>query len=247
MMTRRRAQRLGLAASLALAACGARTGDPGPEPPAASAGGAAESVTADRAVETSRDRPLVIFLGDSLTAGLGVSERQAFPAQVGTRLAASGRPVRVVNAGVSGDTTAGGLSRLDWLLEQRPQVMVVELGANDGLRGLSLEETAGNLREIVRRSREGGARVLLVGIKIPPSYGPAYSQEFEALFPRLAEELDVARVPFLLEGVAAEPGLNLADGIHPNAAGHRRLAENVLPWLQPLLEPSPSASGEAPP
>jgi len=179
--------------------------------------------------------PLVIFLGDSLTAGYGLSEEEAFPALVAAQLAAAGKPARIVNAGVSGDTTAGGVSRLDWLLAQDPDAMVVELGANDGLRGMALEETEANLDGIVSRCLAAGAEVLLVGMKIPPSYGPEYSQGFETIFERLAEQHGVLLMPFLLDGVAADPDLNQADGIHPNTRGHERLAENVTPYLEELL------------
>lgn len=179
--------------------------------------------------------PLIIFLGNSLTAGFGLSESQAFPVLVGEQLQDAGLPVRTVNAGISGDTTAGGASRLGWLLAQDPDVVVVELGANDGLRGLSLEETEVNLDDIVRRCLEGGASVLLIGMKIPPSYGPEYAGGFEDLFERLAIRHEVALMPFLLAGVAANPELNQADGIHPNAEGQRRVAANVTPYLLSLL------------
>ena len=188
------------------------------------------------ALEPSGDEvPLVVFLGNSLTAGFGLSEEQAFPSLVGERLEAAGLPVRIVNAGISGDTTAGGASRLDWLLQQGPDVMVVELGANDGLRGLSLKETEANLDDIVRRCLEGGASVLLVGMKIPPSYGAEYAGGFEGLFVLLARRHEVAFLPFLLDGVAADPELNQTDGIHPNAKGQRRVAANVTPYLVSLL------------
>lgn len=180
-------------------------------------------------------RPLVVFLGDSLTAGYGLPEADAYPALVEAALVAEGRPVRVVNAGVSGDTSAGGLARLDWVLQLEPDVVVVELGPNDGLRGLPLEATEANLRRIVERALAAGARVLLAGMLIPPNYGPDYAGRFAAIYPRLADELDVPLVPFLLEGVGGEPDLNLADGVHPNAAGHRRIARTVLPHLRPLL------------
>ena len=180
--------------------------------------------------------PLIIFLGDSLTAGYGLSEEQAFPALVGARLEAKGIQVEVVNAGISGDTTAGGVSRLDWLLTQNPDVMVVELGANDGLRGLSLAETNANLDDILRRCQEAGAKVLLIGMKIPPSYGVDYAGEFENLFESLASQHGIVVMPFLLAGVAADPELNQGDGIHPNAEGQRRVAANVVPYLLPLLE-----------
>jgi len=179
--------------------------------------------------------PLVVFLGDSLTAGYGLAEEQAFPSLVESALVERGLPVRIVNAGVSGDTTAGGVSRLDWLLRQAPDVVVVELGVNDGLRGLPLEMSERNLREIVTRCLDAGARVLLVGMKLPPNYGPAYTSGFEKIFPKLADELDVPLMPFLLEGVAADPALNLSDGIHPNAEGQRRVARNFLSHIEPLI------------
>lgn len=179
--------------------------------------------------------PLVVFLGDSLTAGYGLGEEQAFPALVGVELERRGAPVRVINGGVSGDTSAGGLERVDWLLAQRPAILVVELGANDGLRGQRLESIASNLRAIVERARAAGAEVLLAGMKIPPNYGPEYAAGFEAIFPELARELEVELVPFLLEGVAARPELNLPDGIHPNAAGHEIVARTVADALAPLV------------
>jgi acyl-CoA thioesterase-1 len=178
---------------------------------------------------------VVVFLGDSLTTGLGLAEEQAFPAVVGERLAEGGVRVRVVNAGVSGDTTAGGLRRLAWVLRQKPDVVVVGLGANDGLRGLPLAETERNLREIVRRARQAGARVVLLGMRLPPNYGPDYAEGFAVMYPRLARELDVPFVPFLLAGVGGDPDLNLPDGIHPNVEGQKRVAENVLPILRQVL------------
>jgi acyl-CoA thioesterase-1 len=185
--------------------------------------------------EASAGAPLVLFLGDSLTAGFGLSEDEAFPALVAARLEERAIAARVVNAGVSGDTSAGGLSRLPWLLRQKPAVVVVALGANDGLRGLPLAQTEENLRRIVAACQEAGARVVLAGMMIPPNYGPDYFQGFRALFPRVAKAQRVPLIPFLLEGVAAEDTLNLSDGIHPNAEGQRRVAENVLPYVVEAL------------
>jgi acyl-CoA thioesterase I len=179
--------------------------------------------------------PLVVFLGDSLTAGFGLGESQAFPAVIGDKLVREGRPIRVVNAGVSGDTSAGGRRRLDWVLGLRPDVVVVGLGANDGLRGQPVDSVEANLRAIIVRAREAGARVVLLGMRLPPNLGPTYVREFEAIYPRLARELDVPLVPFLLKGVAARPGLNLEDGIHPNAEGQQIVADNVLPVLERTL------------
>ncbi len=179
--------------------------------------------------------PLVVFLGDSLTAGYQIAEDEAFPAVVGRRLAAAGTPIRVVNAGVSGDTTAGGLARLDWLLAQRPAVVVVGLGANDALRGHNLQASAANLSAIVGRCQAAGVQVLLLGMQIPPNYGPDFTRDFAALYPAVAAEHGVALVPFLLEGVAARPELNLDDGIHPNAAGHQIVAATVAAALAALV------------
>jgi acyl-CoA thioesterase I len=182
--------------------------------------------------------PLIVFLGDSLTAGLGLDENQAYPALLGRQLNQEGRAVRVVNAGVSGDTTAGGLSRLNWLLGQHPDVLVVGLGANDGLRGLPLTEVESNLRQIVRRSQAAGARVLLLGMRIPPNYGP-YADQLAALYPKLAKELDVPLVPFLLDKVGGIRSLNQADGIHPTAQGQEIVAKNVRPYLEKVLTKKP--------
>lgn len=191
--------------------------------------------------EAASALPTVVFLGDSLTAGYQLSEAQAWPALLEERLAEEGLPFRAVNAGVSGDTSAGGLARLDWVLRARPDVVVVELGANDAMRGQDLGATEANLRRILERLREEGVAALLVGLEIPPNYGPDYARSFSRLFPRLAEEHDLPLVPFLLEGVGGEPSLNLADGIHPNAAGHRRVAATVEPFLRPLVAEATAA------
>jgi acyl-CoA thioesterase-1 len=181
------------------------------------------------------DAPKVLFLGDSIAAGLHLPASAAFPAVVQRLLAAEGAPFRLVNAGVSGDTSAGGLRRLDWLLAQEPDVLVVELGGNDGLRGQPVDDIEDRLREIVTRAQAAGARVLLLGVRLPPSLGGEYVREFEGLYARLADELDVAYVPFFMEGAAGEPARMLDDGIHPNAAGHERIAAKVAPALAELL------------
>jgi acyl-CoA thioesterase-1 len=218
-----------------LLACGARASDDS----AASArrvlpARVAVRPAASKSVPAAASAPKVVFLGDSLTAGLGLDEGQAYPAVIERELRDEGTPIQVINAGVSGDTTAGGLSRLSWLLGQHPEVVVVALGANDGLRALPVAETEKNLREIVRRSKVAGARVLLLGMRIPPNYGP-YAGDFAALYPRLAKELDVPFVPFLLAGVGGVRGLNQADGLHPTAEGQEILAKNVLPYLTDML------------
>jgi acyl-CoA thioesterase-1 len=217
------------------AACGQRASGAGAAvarqavPPPASAPAAAA------AGKPSQKLPVVVFLGDSLTAGLGLNEDQAYPALLGKKLQEDGLPVRVVNAGVSGDTTAGGLSRLSWLLNQHPDVVVVALGGNDGLRGLPVEEADHNLREIVRRCQAAGARVLLLGLQMPPNYGPEYTSSFAAMYPKIAKDLNAAILPFMLAGVGGVQGLNQADGIHPTAAGQQIVAKNVLPYLEKVV------------
>ncbi|HWN44234.1 MAG TPA: arylesterase [Thermoanaerobaculia bacterium] len=186
-------------------------------------------------VPVAADEPLVVFLGDSLTAGYGLGGEQAYPALVEKRLEEEGIPIKALNAGVSGDTTAGGLARLDWLLSQKPDVVVVGLGGNDGLRGLPLEQAERNLREIVRRAKAAGARVLLLGMQIPPNYGPEYAKGFSDMYPNLAKEMDVPLVPFLLEGVGGVADLNQADGIHPTAEGQEKVADLVTPYVADVL------------
>jgi acyl-CoA thioesterase-1 len=184
------------------------------------------------------DAPVILALGDSLTAGLGLPQSQAWPTLLQARLNAAGRNYRVVNAGVSGDTSAAGLARLDWQLSQKPAIVVLELGANDGLRGLPVEHTRDNLAKIITRCQAAGAQVLLAGMQIPPNMGPDYTAAFRALFPALAKEYGVPLIPFLLEGVAGDATLNQADGIHPTAKGHEIVAETVWQALQPLLKPA---------
>ena len=181
-------------------------------------------------------RPRVVFLGDSLTAGLGLRREQAVPALIQARLDAEGYRYEVVNAGASGDTSAGGLSRLDWSLEGDVRVLVIELGANDGLRGNPVEGMKRNLDQIIRRARQRGIRVLLTGMEAPPNFGQAYTSEFREVFPSLAREHDLAFMPFFLEGVAGDPALNGSDGIHPNVEGARVIERTLWPALEPLLE-----------
>jgi acyl-CoA thioesterase-1 len=185
----------------------------------------------------ARSEGVVVALGDSLTAGLGVAADEAFPARLQARLRAEGYAYRVVNAGVSGDTTAGALRRVDWVLRSSPQVVIVALGANDGLRGQSPPAMRANLEEIVTRLQATGARVLLAGMRLPPNYGGEYTKEFEAVFPAVARGAKITLMPFLLDGVAGVPRLNQADGIHPTAAGQQVIADHVWPYLRPLLKP----------
>jgi len=179
--------------------------------------------------------PKVAFLGDSISAGLHLPSDQAFPSVVQRTLAARGKPFELLNAGLSGDTSAGGLRRVDWILKQQPALVVVELGANDGIRGQPVAEVEKNLHAIVERIRARGAAVLLLGMRIPPSYGQSYVEGFDAIYPRVAKDLGVAFVPFFMEGVAADPKLNLPDGIHPTKEGHERLAENLAGPLEQAL------------
>jgi acyl-CoA thioesterase-1 len=176
----------------------------------------------------------VLFVGTSLTAGLGVSPEQAFPAVLQQKIDSAGLPFRVVNAGVSGETTAGALRRLDWLLRQPFQVMVLETGANDMLRGSDLDVTRNNLQSIVDRvrSERPETRIVLVGMLAPPNLGREYARRFGEIYPEIARRNDLPLVPFLLQDVGGDPSRNQADGIHPNAAGHRVLAENVWPTLE---------------
>jgi acyl-CoA thioesterase-1 len=181
----------------------------------------------------------IVVLGDSIAAGLGLAETDAFPAVVEELLRTAGHAVEVVNAGVSGDTSAGGLRRIDWILKQQPDIVVVELGANDALRGQPLESTADNLRGIVRRARSAGARVVLLGMDVPTNYGPDYAGAFTAMYARIADEERAVLVPGFIREVGTDPELMQPDGLHPTAAGQRRLAETLQPVLERLI-PEPS-------
>ncbi|NOT43571.1 MAG: arylesterase [Acidobacteria bacterium] len=184
-------------------------------------------------------QPRIVFLGDSLTAGYGLDLADAVPSRIQRRLETEGYAYQVVNAGVSGDTSAGGRSRLEWALDAeggRPEVLVVELGANDGLRGLPVSQLRENLEAIITTARGRGIDVILTGMEAPPNYGAAYTQEFRQVYRDLAEAHDVVFVPFYLEGVAGIPSLNIQDGIHPNADGTRIIEETIWRALEPVLE-----------
>lgn len=194
---------------------------------------------ADRPIDApvpAQARPRVVFLGDSLTAGYGLPKEQSVPSLIQKQLDAEGYDYEVVNHGVSGDTSAGGVSRLDWALDGDVRVLVLELGANDGLRGLPVESTKANLSDIITRAKARGVTVLLTGMEAPPNHGPLYTQQFRQLFADLAREHEVAFVPFYLEGVAGNPALNISDGIHPNAEGAAIVRQTVWKALRPLLE-----------
>jgi acyl-CoA thioesterase-1 len=196
-------------------------------PPAAEAGGAGHAEG-----QSAAARPRIVFLGDSLTAGYGLDSREAYPSLIAGRLRDAGLDFEVVNAGVSGDTSAGGLSRIDWSLDGDVRVLLVALGGNDALRGLGTDELARNLSRVIERARERGARVILAGMEAPPNLGPAYTSAFRAVYRDLASRHGVALIPFLLDGVAGNARLNQADGIHPNAAGARRVADLVWPHVE---------------
>jgi acyl-CoA thioesterase-1 len=217
---------------LVCSSCGqpdaARTSEPEERPSAPVA--AASSTNAANA-----NAPRIVFLGDSLTAGYGLDKDQSVPSLIQKRLQEAGYPYEVVNAGVSGDTSAGGLSRLDWSLAGDVKVLVVELGANDGLRGLPVMELKRNLTEIIARAQAKGIKVILTGMEAPPNFGAAYTSEFRDVYRQLSREHDVTFVPFYLEGVAGIPSLNIADGIHPNPEGSRIVEKTIWSALEPLL------------
>ncbi len=179
----------------------------------------------------------ILFLGDSLTAGLGVQETEAYPALIEQKVKEKNLPFTVVNAGISGDTTAGGLARLDWVLQKKIDVLVLALGANDGLRGLPVAQTKANLQAIIDRvkAKNPGVKIVIAGMQVPPNMGADYATAFRDVFSDLAHENQAALVPFLLESVGGHTELNQADHIHPTAAGHRILADNVWRVLEPLL------------
>lgn len=193
--------------------------------------------------ENSSETQTILFFGNSLTAGYGLEPVQAFPALIQQRIDSLNLPYKVVNAGVSGETTAGGKSRVDWLLKQPVGVFILELGANDGLRGIDLSESYENLKSIIEkvRAKNPDVKIVLAGMQIPPSMGQKYTSEFKEMYTRIAQEENVLLIPFLLEGVAGDPELNQADGIHPTEEGQKILADNVWEILQPVLKAEESA------
>ena len=180
---------------------------------------------------------VILFFGDSLTAGYGLSPEDAFPTLTGEQLIKNGKNVKIVNAGLSGETSAGGLSRIDWVLRQPIDVFVLELGANDGLRGLPVDQTKKNLQAIIDKVKvkNPAVKVVVVGMMVPPNMGGTYSTQFNAVLPEIAKKNKATLMPFLLDGVAGNEKLNQADGIHPNPEGHKIVATNVTKILMPLL------------
>jgi len=200
------------------------TGQPSPQPPHA-----LEHAQAFR----------ILILGDSLTEGYGVSPGDAYPHLLEEKLNANRQPgtpfFEVINGGVTGSTTSGGLSRIEWHLKSPPHLLIVALGGNDGLRGIPPSETQKNLGKIIQRAQQKNVSVLLAGMKLPPNYGPQYTKKFQNIFPQLADEHGLPLLPFLLQGVGGNPHMNLPDRIHPNAAGHQLICETVYQFLLPNL------------
>lgn len=204
--------------------------EPSPAPPA-------EAAPPPSAASPAPDgRPVIVAFGDSLSAGFGVDPGESYPDYLQRALDERGYRYRVINAGISGDTTSGGVERLPSVLELKPAVVILELGGNDGLRGFPVSLTRQNLERMIVELQQAGARVLLAGITLPPNYGERYIRDFERNYQELARQYRTPLIPFLLEGVALEPGLMQQDGIHPTAAGNRKVAATVLRYLEPLLQ-----------
>jgi len=187
--------------------------------------------------QNPQEEKTILFFGDSLTAGYGLTPEQAFPARVDEMINKEGHKYKVVNAGLSGETSAGGLSRINWILNQKIDIFILELGANDGLRGLPLEQTRENLQGIIDKvkAKYPDVVIILAGMMVPPNMGKDYSDGFQGIFPELAKKNNAALIPFLLTGVAGDPKLNQPDGIHPNVKGHEIVANNVMKVLNKVL------------
>ncbi len=220
---------------VALVGVGACSRESDSAAPAAASGPAASAAAATPAPVPVASRPRVVVLGDSLTAGLGLAPNESYPARLQQRIDAAGLNFEVVNAGVSGDTSAGGVRRLDWSLDGDVRILILELGANDGLRGLPVAEMTQNLSTIIERAQARHIEVLLCGMEAPPNFGASYTREFHLAFPALARKYQLRFVPFLLSGVAGLADLNQSDGIHPNVEGARKVADTVWVALEPML------------
>jgi acyl-CoA thioesterase-1 len=235
-----------------VAACGTgreTVSSEGTSAPQPSGNPAPEAPTRDAGRRTGRPAgtPRIVFLGDSLTAGLGLPETGSYPALLQDRLDKEGYNYEVVNAGVSGDTSAGGVRRLDWSLEGNVRILLVALGANDGLRGLPVDELRRNLSTVIERGKARGVTVILAGMEAPPNNGPEYTAAFRSIYSDLARQHQVPLIPFLLQGVAGDTALNQTDGIHPNARGAQLIADLVWSTLRPALSnPAPSEQGAKP-
>jgi acyl-CoA thioesterase-1 len=203
----------------------------------------AKKTEEEKAVEIAQnqspqlEKKTILFFGNSLTAGYGIDQDDSFSGLVQDKIDSLGLNYRVINGGLSGETTAGGLSRLDWFLEDQPEVFVLELGGNDGLRGIQLSETKSNLEKIIDkvRAKFPDTKIILAGMQIPPNMGQEYTDEFKEIYPVVAQEKDVTLIPFLLEGVAGDPELNLPDGIHPTEEGHKIVYKTVWPFIEQSL------------
>jgi acyl-CoA thioesterase I len=228
-------------AIIALVLCAAAAGCRKAPTPQATA--AASPAPVNPAAGTAeRARPRIVVLGDSLSAGLGLAETESYPALLQQKLDAGGYDWEVVNAGISGDTSAAGLERLDWTLQGDVRILILELGANDGLRGLSVPEMKRNLATIIERAQQKGIAVLLAGMEAPPNFGPEYAAAFRRVYRDLAAQYHVTLVPFLLDRVAGIAALNQRDGIHPNAEGARIVAETVWTPLKPMVDAASPAT-----
>ncbi|SFT99115.1 acyl-CoA thioesterase-1 [Algoriphagus locisalis] len=199
---------------------------------------AKQEVIAEKETETKSDQKTILFFGNSLTAAYGIDPEDGFAGLTQQRIDSLGLKYRVINGGLSGETTAGGLARLDWFLEDKPDVFVLELGGNDGLRGIALSETKKNLMLIIDKVQEKypDTKIILAGMQIPPNMGTEYAREFTEIYPAVAEEKDVALIPFLLENVGGIKELNLPDGIHPTEEGHKIVFETIWPFIEKEIE-----------
>jgi acyl-CoA thioesterase I len=196
-----------------------------------------EKSTTSDTLQVQAEQKTILFFGNSLTAGYGIDKEDSFAGLTQARLDSLGEDYKVINGGLSGETTAGGLSRLDWFLEDEPEVFVLELGGNDGLRGIQLSETKSNLLAIIDkvRTKYPDTKIILAGMQIPPNMGKEYTDEFRAIYPAVAMEKNVTLIPFLLEGVAGNPELNLPDGIHPTEDGHKIVFRTIWPFIEKLI------------